>query len=282
MEVKKFLSKTLYRLADHAATRYVAGDRLEDAVRAASAAAERGWSSIICPWDMSSHRPHQVLGWYQQALAEIIARRLDTYLSVKFTSLALNLDLLRPLVEEAAPHGVRIHFDAMWPDAQQLTLDAVKTLAERFENIGVTLPTRWQRTAKDIALLSDLRVPVRIVKGMWADPVRDTPDTVESFVTVVRALLPYSAAVEIATHSPAVAEAAFAEARGAGHVELSQLFGLSMRTAAIASAHDIPVRLYIPYRSRSLPYDVSLIRREPKIAWRLAYDLLRVQGRALT
>jgi proline dehydrogenase len=146
---------------------------------------------------------------------------------------------------------------------------------------GATLPGRWARSPQDAERLAPADLPVRVIKGQWADPAEPRRDPREGFLAVVDRLAGREALVGVATHDGPLAAEALQRLRGAGTPsELQLLLGLPAgASVAAAREADVGVRVYVSYRAGFLPYALKAMARRPSIALRLATDLVRGSSR---
>jgi proline dehydrogenase len=263
------------RLADRMATTYIVGDTLATAVAACRKAQERGWSTTICPWNVSGDPYEDVAADYVAAIEAIRREGLDCYLSVKAPALGFDADLLRAVVYAARGSTVRIHFDSLEPEATDRTFDLIEKGMESHAHFGCTLPARWQRSLRDAERAIDLQVPVRVVHGQWPCP-QEERDPAAAFRALVEKLAGRVPHVAVASHNVPVAKAALSRLRQTGtNVSLEQLYGFPLPLTRHAARQGVPTRIYIGYGKAMLPYGLAMIRRRPVIAWWILRDLLR-------
>jgi proline dehydrogenase len=82
--------------------------------------------------------------------------------------------------------------------------------------------------------------------------------------------------VAVASHDVTLARTALERLiRSGTSCELEMLYGLPMK-ASIAQARElgVPVRVYVPYGQAFLPYAMSQLKQNPRIAWWLLRDLV--------
>jgi hypothetical protein len=187
-----------------------------------------------------------------------LARELagsDALLALKAPALGFDEGLVR----ELAAAGVPLAFDSLGEAQAERTLALAEACAA-----GAALPARWRRSAADAARLRDGPCRIRLVKGEWADPAGDAPDTAAAYLDLARILAGRRAPVGVATHDPALAEAALRILLDAGTpCELEQLRGLPRRrTTAVARRLGVPTRLHYPFGPGWWPYaaDKALAR----------------------
>ena len=273
--VRGWLSNCLRPLAARAAKAYVAGDRLEDALAVADRLEDRGLGATLGYWDGLDEAPRAVADQYLAA-ADVLAGRKHAYLSIKLPSLKFSTELLGEVVEHAARGKVRIHFDALAPETAERTRRMVDKLVEGGVEVSYTLPGRWQRSLDDAHWAAERKLVVRVVKGQWPDPIDPKRDLREGFLQVVDALAGRARHVALASHDvPLVAEAVARLRRADTSCEQELLYGLPTRDSlALADQLSLGVHVYVPYGQAYLPYALSRMRSDPRVAWWLLRDLL--------
>ncbi|MEA2449101.1 MAG: hypothetical protein QOG63_1033 [Thermoleophilaceae bacterium] len=266
-------SRTVAKRVAHAALAraagsYVAGPELDDALATGHRLAQRGYALTTCYWDGEGDEPKGVADAYARTGAALADSGLDAYLSVKAPALGYDKALAR---EALVPAGatMRIHFDALGPDAQTPTLDLIAALRDELPDAGCTLPGRWTRSVADADRAVELGLAVRVVKGQWDDPAGDA-DPAAGFLAVIDALAGRARHVAVATHDTTLLTEALRRLAAAGTPhEAELLLGLPIRpVAAKARAAGSAVRVYVPYGSAWLPYALGSLRAEPrKLLW---------------
>jgi len=254
---------------------YVAGPALEDALRACHGLAARKLATSIGFWNVARDDPRAVADAYLAGLDSIARAGLDCSLSVKASAVGCSRVLMDEVVTRATETGIGVHFDSMRPEAAGPTLQLIGESAARFPRIGCTLPARWQRSARDAERALELGVNVRVVKGEWADPVRDV-DPREGYLSVIDRLAGRAHHVAVATHDIVLAREALRRLRAAGTpCQLELLFGLPLKAALqVGFEAGVSTRVYVPYGAAWLPYCLSRLRQNPHILVWLMRDAL--------
>lgn len=249
--------------------RVVPGETACEAARQCERLGRRGMATTAGYFAAADASPDEVAAAYRELAAALAVRRCDVLLAVKAPGVEFAVD---PLREIAAP-GVALAFDALAEPHAQRTLDLAEELGA-----GVALPARWRRSAGDAARLRDGPCRIRVVKGEWADPAGDMPDVTAAYLNLVGSLAGRRSTVAVASHDPALAEAALRLLQDAGTpCELEQLRGLPRRrTVAVARRLGVPVRLYYPFGPSWWPYAADKALARPYLpVWALR-DLLGV------
>src|SRR5260370_3235707 len=140
---------TRQRLTASLAYRFVAGDRLDDAVRVVTDVNRGGWSVSL------DHLGENVTEEkaagaatedYLAAFERIAAERLNANVSVKLTQLGLDIspdlcaELLTRILQRAQQLDNFVRVDMEGSAYTQRTLDLTLALPERYPNSGVALP----------------------------------------------------------------------------------------------------------------------------------------------
>jgi hypothetical protein len=180
----------------------------------------------------------------------------DARLALKGPALGFDESLIHGI----AATGLPLIFDSLTEPQAAPALALAEALAA-----GASLPARWRRSPADAERLRDGPCRVRLIKGEWADPAGDVADVTEAYLDLARILAGRKATVGVATHDPALAEAALRVLLDAGTpCELEQLRGLPRRrTTAMAMNLGVPVRLYYPFGPGWWPYAIDKALARP-------------------
>jgi proline dehydrogenase len=269
--MQKPLSALFWALMRRAARPYVAGPALADALAVCRSIERQGIASTICCWNGDDSTAEDNLSRYLATVDAIASAGGDCYLSVKAPDLQFSPKMLDRILERAVPPAVAIHFDSLGVDTADATFALMRQCLPRHAGrYGCTIPGRWRRSLADAEQAVEAGLRVRVVKGQWADHSETQLDPSEGFFDVVDRLVRVGARqVAVATHDPALLRTSLARLRSAGiAAEAELLFGLPMRHAlAVARAEGAPVRLYVPYGTAWLPYAMTQVRKNPRIAW---------------
>lgn len=224
---------------------------------------QRGLLTTVSYFGASAATPAIVARANAEIAAVLAGAGGSTLLGLKAPALAFDADCVRALTAT----GVPLAFDSLAEPHADRTL----SLAEHW-GAGLALPARWRRSAADAERLRDGPCRIRLVKGEWADPAGDVPDVTGSFLDLAKRLAGRRATVAVATHDPALADAALGLLQAAGTpCELEQLRGLPRRrTTAIARRRGVAVRLYHAFGPGWWPYAVDKALGRPHLpVWAL-------------
>lgn len=214
----------------------------------------------------SGDTPETIVAAHRAIAALLAGHGEAVHLAVKAPPLRFARGPLRAVAEAADAAGLRMMFDAHAPGDADATFAALDDLSRAHPGCGTVLPARWRRSTGDAERLRDADVRLRLVKGEWPDDAgEDEGDTAARYLALARLLAGRAAPVGIATHDPALAEAALTLLRASGTpCELEQLRGLpSRRPRAVARALGVRVRLYIPFGPGWWPYAIDKALARP-------------------
>ncbi len=272
------------------ASRYVAGETLDDAIREIQRLASEGAVATI---DLLGEEIDEramasdALEMYLEVLEAVCEHRLECYLSVKPTQLGLAIDEgfcrenFERLVEAASAKGVFVRLDMEDRHATDATLRIFKHLRERYEKVGTVLQSYMHRTLNDVAELPP-GSSIRICKGIYIEP-REVAwkgyDTVRlNFIAALEKLFDQGAYVGIATHDEYLICAAVAMIDrleiGKDRYEFQMLLGVEpeLRRILIKGGHRL--RVYVPFGQFWYEYSMRRLRENPKIAGHVARAML--------
>jgi proline dehydrogenase len=263
-------------IARRTARAYVAGPTIEDALRVCRWLSERSLATTIGFWDGEEDPPDEVTARYLEVLNAIAAEKLDSYASIKASSIGYDWDLLVGILDRSRESNIGVHFDSIGPQTADETFGLIERASARHSLIGCTLPSRWVRSVDDAQRAVDLQVRVRVVKGQWADPDAPNLDPRVTYLEIIDRLSGRAPSVAVATHDVFLARESLKRLLASStRCEVELLFGLPVRPAlALALELRVPARLYVPYGEAYLPYTLSQARRRPRTVWWILRDTL--------
>jgi len=297
---EQLVSRTIMRvpgpLIGLFARNYIAGETLEDALRAVRELNDQG---IMATIDLLGEDVGDLAGALrsrQRCLGILDAIRregLDANLSLKPTQMGLLPDRdaafanIRALVAHAASLGNFVRLDMEDRRCTDATIDFYRRLREEFPgHAGLVLQACLLRTPQDIEALSDAPLNVRLCKGIYDEPrtiAWKLPDVINrSFVWCLEKLLRQGAYAAIATHDSRLVFEATRLVREAGltreRYEFQMLLGVDEELRRILLAQGHRLRVYVPFGKAWLPYCRRRLKENPAIARHALRQLLGDRG----
>ena len=262
------------------ARRFIAGERVGDALAAARALAERG---IGCTLNhlgeavAAAPAARAAADDYVNVVEDAREAGLACQISVKLTQLGLGVDpdaceanLRRVLAAASDGRFVRIDMEqSRWVEP---TLDLFERVwRDGHRNVGVVLQAYLYRTADDLARVNALGARVRLCKGAYQEPPSVAwprkADVNASFVRLMQSLLEDGVDPAFATHDPEMIAATRARARDLGlgpeRFEFQMLFGVRRDLQARLVDQGHRVRVYVPFGSEWFPYFMRRLGERP-------------------
>jgi proline dehydrogenase len=276
----------------NAAWRFVAGEKLEDAIRAARAANAAGMRASL---DLLGENVHSQEGALR-ARAEVLdmldtirAEAVDCNVSVKLTQLGLDLDPefcfqnLRRIVGHAADLGNFIRVDMEGSSYTERTLQLVHRVRSERENVGAVIQAYLRRSETDARRLLEAHTRIRLCKGAYLEPetvaFKNKSETDENFVKLMQWLLSSGIYHGIATHDPAMIRATQEHAAAGGipkaAFEFQMLYGVRRDLHRRLAAEGYNMRIYIPYGRQWYPYFMRRLAERPANLGFVLRNLLR-------
>lgn len=264
------------------ASRYIAGEKIEDALARLEALAARGFPGILDVLGegiTSADEARAVCATYAAAAEVVAKKKLDAYISVKPTHVGLSTDetlcfeLYDQLARRCAELGLFLRVEMEDAPTTDGTLRVFERLRPQHTNVGIVLQSRLFRTPDDIAKLAPGPLSVRMVKGIYLEPAQIAHTEAEpirvAYVACVRQLFARGARISFATHDEDLAERCLAVARELGvtpdRYEFQVLMGVreELWTKWRAAGHT--VRVYVPYGPDWRAYSIRRMRKNPQI-----------------
>lgn len=167
------------RFVRRATSRFMPGESMDDALRAAGSLAEKGITAILTLLGENVDDA-AAAATVADELAALLARAattgLDADISVKPTHLGLDVGFdvaasnLQALASAAARQGRMVAVDMESTAYCDPTLDLYRVLRAEHDNVGICLQSYLYRTDTDLEALLDCTPMIRLVKGAYKEP----------------------------------------------------------------------------------------------------------------
>lgn len=273
-------------ISRHMASRFVAGETLEEAIDAARACNQAGLSVSLDFLGESVATREEAVAGTEMAIATIerIAETgVEGNVSLKPTQLGLDIDeaMCRENVERILTRArelgdgdgeIFVRLDMEASEYTERTVALVETLwAAGFRNVGTVLQSYLKRTPDDLGRMIQLGARVRLVKGAYKEPAavafQDKADVDRMFVEEMRTLLAEGNYPAIATHDEAMIDAtrrwAFEHGVPKDRFEFQMLYGIRRDLQQRLREEGYNVRVYIPFGDSWYPYLMRRMAERP-------------------
>ncbi len=265
------------------ASRYIAGDEIEDAVQVVRKLNSLGMCAtldLLGEHSSMKKDAEAVRDVYIGILDTIKTESLDSNVSLKPTHLGMAIDVdycyenIRKIVAHAAELGNFLRIDMEDNPYTNKTLDTYYRLRREFDNVGVVIQAYLRRTADDLIKLMDTNANLRLCKGIYVEPraiaYRDFDIVRRSFVTLVERLLKNGNYVGIATHDEYLVFEAMRIIQDLqipkDRYEFQMLLGIDapLRNIIVGEGHKL--RVYAPYGKDWYAYSTRRLKENPRMA----------------
>jgi proline dehydrogenase len=280
-QLKGLASKYGMRNDRSFARRFIAGETIEEAIAAARPIEQAGMTQtldLLGESVASIAEADVATRVYLEVIDKIVAAGIGRNISLKLTQLGLTIDRatcvdnLRRILDAAGKHEFFVRIDMENSPFTQVTLDVFETMWQQgYRNAGVVLQSCLPRSVKDARRMNELGARVRLVKGAYKEPravaYQDKAQVDAAYVELTRLLLSEGKYPAIATHDPAMIEAARAHAAAKGiapdRFEFQMLYGIRRDLQAQLTADGFRVRVYVPFGREWFPYFMRRLGERP-------------------
>jgi proline dehydrogenase len=286
-----------HRFVQRAVSRFMPGERLEDALAAAAVVHRRGARGAVLTRlgenVTDQAEADEVTRHYLDVLDRVHAGAAHAEISVKLTQLGLDLDRprcaasLRRLLERAAASNF-VWIDMEGSRYTEVTLAMCAEMRREFANVGVCVQAYLHRTARDLGPLLAAGAGVRLVKGAYNEPAAlafpRKKDVDANYLTLARRLLGEEARrrhvrVVFGTHDQDLIRAIQAHAAEAGlpreACEFHLLYGIQRAEQERLAREGWPVRVLISYGSYWFPWYMRRLAERPANVLFMAKSLVK-------
>ena len=279
--LKRLASRYGLRRPDSFARRFVAGERLEDAIAVAQAIEREG---LLVSLDYLGERVSTrdaataATKTYQELVKAVTAAGISRNLSLKLTQLGLDIDRataidnLRRIVETASTADCFVRIDMESSAYTDETLDVFETLwSLGCRNIGIVIQSYLRRSREYVDRMNALGARVRLVKGAYREPTdvafQQKSEVDAAFVELMQILLISGHYPAIATHDEAIIETtrrfAVDMQVGIDKYEFQMLYGVRRDLQKSLAAQGHPFRVYVPFGREWFAYFMRRLGERP-------------------
>jgi proline dehydrogenase len=270
-------------------SRFMPGEQVEDALRAAAELKPQGITTILTKLGENLtgvEEAEQVTLHYLDVLDRIDASGLDAHISIKPTQLGLDFDRalcernLDRLVERADALGNFLWIDMESSAYVDRTIELFRRARTQSPRVGIALQAYLYRTEKDVESLVPLGAAIRIVKGAYLEPPTvafpKKSDVDANYFKLCTRLLADDARkpgalLHIATHDIGLADRLAAYIRDrrvpASVYEFAMLYGIQRNQQVRLARAGQRLRVLISYGEYWFPWYMRRLAERPANIW---------------
>ena len=274
------------------ATRFVAGETLDEALAVARRVGSEGIAITLDHLGesvTSLEEAAQARDVYLHALSALHDSGIQGNVSLKLTQFGLDFSYdecranVERLVQRAASLNGFVRVDMESSAYTERTIDLVADLHGRYGAVGTVIQACLYRSRKDVEELCGRAIPVRLCKGAYLEPASVAfprkSDVDRNFVELMKLLLLRGAYPAIATHDEGIIRQteAFATERKIPRdaFEFQMLYGIRRDLQRRLAAEGYRLRLYVPFGKAWYPYYMRRLAERPANVLFIARNLFR-------
>jgi proline dehydrogenase len=270
------------RLARKLASRFVAGETVDDAIgtlRELNAASLSASLYLLGESVQRAEEAQRACRTYLDVLERIHAAGADANVSVKLTQMGLDIDEqlcrsnMSAIIGQAKTFGsfVRIDMEQSAYTARTLQLFTDVFHPQYGNTVGVVLQSYLRRTAADVDAMIALGARVRLCKGAYNEPdavaFADKRAVDDNYIACLERLLERGNYPGIATHDARIIDHAKAFARRtaipAERFEFQMLYGVRRDLQYRLRREGYNMRVYVPFGTHWYPYLMRRLAERP-------------------
>ena len=283
---------TRHALGRRLARRFIAGEQLDDALRAVRQLNVAGFTVTLDYLGESVHEAataEEAYKVYLDILDRLAADRLSSHVSVKLTQLGLAIDEamacrhLKSICERAARYHNFVRVDMEGSAFTEMTLRVFRAVDAPRDVLGIAIQSYLYRSAKDVDELVSCGARIRLVKGAYKEPPElafpRKADVDRNFRTLTEKLLSSGLYHGVATHDDRLMaftqESARAHGLGASRFEFQLLYGIRRQLQRALLRQGWRVRVYVPFGRQWYAYFMRRLAERPANLLFLLRNLFR-------
>lgn len=262
------------------AARFVAGADLSAAIQVIRNLNDEGFSVTIDHLGEFVHEKREAEEMARhciQAIEAIANEKLDSQLSLKLTSMGLDIDRkfaleqMRNILDCAREKDVFVTIDMEDYERCEATLDIFEELKKEYDNVGTVIQAYLYRSDEDLDRLNPYHPNLRLVKGAYKESPKvafpDKKDVDENFKKLIRKHLLNGNYTAVATHDDAIIEFTKKFVKE-NHIsreqfEFQMLYGIRTERQKEILREGYRMRIYVPYGEDWYGYFMRRLAERP-------------------
>lgn len=276
------------------ANKYIAGDKLSDAIAAVKDLNLKKLSATIdVLGELISDKNEAVKSKNEniEVLNEIRKNNIDCNLSIKLTMLGLKIDydfclsLVKEILSVAKKNGIFVRIDMEDSSVTDDTIRVFEDSRKDFDNVGIVIQAYLRRSEKDVIRLADKGANFRICKGIYVEPeeiaFKDADEIRANFLKILKLAFERKSYCGIATHDEYLIRESVKLVKEMGlknnEYEFQMLLGVqeNLRKGAVEKGHRM--RVYVPFGERWYEYSIRRFKENPNIAGQVLKSIFSIE-----
>jgi len=282
-------------LVRHFADPYIAGETLNDAIKAVKSLNRQGACATIDVLGESvthAAETKSAVNKYLKVIEVIEKENLDANISIKPTQLGLGLDFdlcrdnFLKIIKELKKRDNFVRVDMEDSPYTTLTYDLYQALKEEYDKVGVVMQAYMRRSMKDLEerVIPVKNANIRLCKGIYIEPAeiayKNFDIVRKNYIKLLKRAFENNVYVGIATHDEMLVweSTQLIEKMGIkkDRYEFQMLLGVteSLRRQIIAEGHKM--RVYVPFGKDWYAYSTRRLKENPRVAGYVFKDIFHI------
>lgn len=266
------------------ASRFVAGERPQDAIRAGERLFAKGIKATFDKLgeDVTDAPAAARATEASIELLKLIPAGIERNISIKMSSMGqrisrdLCLENVSRILDTARSVGGFVRLDMEGSALTQDTIEVFQLLRKSHDNVGLVLQAMLHRTIDDVKEAVRRGDRIRLCKGAYREPagvaLQDMAEIRKAYATCAELLLDKGSYPAIATHDESLVAGAIdytrAQKIAASRFEFQMLYGLRRSRWMELVGAGYNVRIYVPFGTHWIPYFYRRLReRKENVAF---------------
>lgn len=270
--------------------RYIAGRRIEDAIRVCKELNAKGMMvtvDLLGEFITELSQAEENKKEYLQIIDTIQAENINGNYSLKPTMFGLLIDKdvcyanIREIVAKAASYDNFIRIDMEDSQCVDLEIELFRKLKAEFpKNVGLVVQAYLKRTLSDLENMLDMHTPevplnYRLCKGIYVEPesiaYKNYHEINAHFLEDLEFMFKHGIYPGIATHDKPLVDGAFKLIEKyqvpRERYEFQMLYGVTpqLRNSILEAGHRM--RIYVPFGEQWFAYSTRRLKENPRMAW---------------
>ncbi len=276
------------------AKKYIAGNKLEDAMRVTEELNSKGIYTTIDVLGEGIVSKEEAIESQKQILEifDIIEeRKLKSNVSIKPTQMGLMIDkefaykLISEIAEKASSYNNFVRIDMEDSSTTDATIEIYKRLHQKYDNIGIVIQAYLKRSFDDVAALNPLGTNYRLCKGIYVEPkeiaFKDRDEIRENYLKILTKIIDDGNYIGIATHDEYLINKAYEIIKernlSKDKFEFQMLYGVTENLRDKINSDGYKIRIYVPFGEQWYPYSVRRLQENPHIAWYITKSIFSLK-----
>ncbi len=266
------------------AKKYIAGTRLDDAVRVVKELNAKG---IVATMDVlgesisTKKEAEEAKKECLDVLDAINKHKLNANISVKPTQLGLVIDpnffynQICEILEKAKEYNNFVRIDMEDSSVTTSTIEMFNKVREKYSNVGIVVQAYLFRTFDDVVKLNKTGTNYRLCKGIYVEPAeiayKGKQEVRDNYLKILDRMFEDGNYVGIATHDDILLKDIYTRIKSKNidktKFEFQMLYGVTEHLRDKINKDGYKIRIYVPFGEHWYAYSIRRLQENPNMAW---------------